>query len=139
MELNYKDYEISCKFKYILLILTTVSEFLLIVNASINTVIYKVVLLNAGPTEEPRLTNSTELQSTPHRSTNRIERSSSAFPHSRYSNSTQRSTTTDNPPINVEPDEPKITTASIHRGITLTKSLPNIFTEISHGDQYEYL
>ena len=139
MSLNNKDYEIGCKLRYILLILTSVSEFLLIVGTCINTVIYQVVLWKSVPREEPRLINSNELQSTPHRSTNRLERSSSAFPRSRYSNTTQRSTTTDIPPTNVEPDKPKITTALVHGDVTLTNSLPNIFTEISHGDDYEFL
>ena len=62
--LNNKGYAIGCNEEFWLNVFASISDLFIVINSSVNTVIYKVVFWKNGPTEEPRPVRNNEFQMT---------------------------------------------------------------------------
>ena len=156
-KLNNDQYEVGCESLFWLNVFASISDFLLVVNSSVNTIVYKVVFWKYSPTEE----RSTQVISTQRTSTRRrflsnvvrrIE-SQSDTDHRileipLLENQSPTSVVTINnssielpctSTADTTPNENTTPTVLVHKEVSSTRSEPQTFIELSHGDEYEYV
>ena len=148
--LNNKDYAIGCTGQFWLNILSSISDLFLVINSSVNTIVYKVVFWRSGPTRDPRPESNNEFQRIPlpeNRSSVVLPETNNSFAQYpiNYTTSTMSHVNRQVPhqlllpsstPSNFTvPNQSATTTALVH----ITSSNADVITELSHETDYEHL
>ena len=146
-KLNNDQYEVGCEYEFWINVFASISDFLLVVNSSVNTVIYKVVFWKYSPTEELHTRVNTPARSNTHR--HRIPSNASQMiplPEITSTNETIMNTRQNSiivlpctPTADNTPNENTAPTVIVNNEVSSMRSEPQTFIELSHGSEYEYL